>query len=123
MAQLALRLRNLSLAQSFTRNNRGSRPQRIARQVNQRGNRESNKVTGDDVSPHPGNKHLSEQFPAVKQHRFDTRRNTDPHDFPDNGEIERAEIAFQRDAQRGIKAHHQHHDNRDSTDVTGDRQP
>ncbi|KGQ14018.1 hypothetical protein BBAD15_g29 [Beauveria bassiana D1-5] len=95
----------------------------VTRQVDQRGHREGNKVTGNDVGAHPGDKHLRQQLTAVEQHRLDAGRDTNPEHFPQNRPVERREIAFQRNAQRRVKANHQHEDNARRANVAGNGQP
>ena len=123
MPKLPFRLPYLPLSEASAGDDRRRRSQCVSGQVNERGDGESNKVAGDDVCSHPGNKHLRQQFPTVKQHGFDAGRNTDPHHFPDNGEVKRTEIAFKRQAQRWRNSRHQHADYRRRTNITGNGQP
>jgi hypothetical protein len=121
--RLALCLPDLPFPQPFTGNNRRRGTQRVPRQVNQRGDGKSNKVAGDNVGPHPGNKHLRQQFTAVEQHRLDARRDANAHHFPDNRQVERLEVALQRDTQRRVKTNCQHPDYRHGTNIAGDGEP
>src|SRR5690606_12861952 len=123
MTQLSLRLSYLPFPETFAGDDGGCRSKRVTWQVNQRGDGEGNKITGDNVGSHTGNKHLRQQLPSIKQHRFNTCRNTNPHHFPDNGKIEWTEITFQCEAQGWCNAGHQYAYDCRRTDVARNGQP
>ncbi len=123
MPGLEFRLTNLPFPQPLAGDDRRGGAEGVARQVNQRRHRKSNEVAGDNVGAHPGDEHLGQQLTAIEQNRFDTGRDADPHHLPDNGEVKGFEVAFQRQPQRGIEAHHQHPDSGDGANIAGNGQP
>ncbi len=123
MAQLTLRLADLPFTESFAGNNGGRGTEGVTRQVDQCRNGKGDKVTGNDIGAHPGNKHLGQQLTAVEQHGFNAGRHANTHHFPDNGEIKRLEIALDTDAQGRVKTDGQHHDDGNGADIARDRQP
>ncbi|OMP13648.1 hypothetical protein COLO4_01232 [Corchorus olitorius] len=123
MPDLPLRLKHLIPAQTLAGNNGRGRTQRVAWQVNQRGDRKGDKVAGDFIGAHTGDEDLRQQLAAVKQHGLNTRRHPDAQHLHQNGAIPAAEVAAERKLQRRADTAPERIEHRQRPDIARNRQP